>query len=149
MRAIVPFGLMAILLMFLAAPVQAQGVTGDWTITYSQMGRQGGEAREISMEVTFLQDEATVTGTAMMAMGGRGRGGGGGDPPAPQEIAIEDGTMEGDVLTFTINRGMGERTMSMVFTGTVAGNEMKGTLAMSGGMGGGEPIPFQGVKKEG
>jgi len=101
------------------------------------------------MDATFLQDEAAVTGTALMAMGGRGRRGGGGDPPAPQEIAIEDGTMEGNVLTFTINRSMGERTMSMVFTGTVEGNAMEGTMAMSGGMGGGEPIPFQGVKKEG
>ena len=149
MRHIVSFALTAMLLMFFVGPLQAQeNVTGDWTITYSQMGRQGGQPREISMDVTFLQDGATVTGTALMAMGGRGRGGGG-DPPPPQEIAIEDGTMEGDVLTFTINRGMGERTMSMVFTGTVEGNAMEGTLAMSGGMGGGEPIPFQGVKKEG
>ena len=147
MRRLVPLGLMATLLMFLATPLQAQDVTGSWTITYSQMGRQGGQAREVSMEVTFLQDGATVTGTTMMAM--RGRPGGGGEPPAPQEVAIEDGTMEGNVLTFTINRGMGERTMSMVFTGTVEGNAMEGTMAMSGGMGGGEPIPFQGVKKEG
>jgi len=145
MRHIVSFALTAMLLMFFVGPLQAQDVTGDWTITYSQMGRQGGQARETSMEVTFLQDEAAVTGTAMMAMRGRG----GGEPAAPQEIPIEDGEIIGDVLTFTINRGMGERTMSMVFTGTVAGNEMEGTLAMSGGMGGGEPIPFQGVKKEG
>ncbi len=150
MRSIVPFGLSAILLMFLAVPVQAQDVTGDWTITYSQMGRQGGQAREISLEITFLQDGATVTGTTMMAMRGR-RGGGGGDPPAPQEVEISDGTMEDGKLTFSIVRGMGERTMTMVFTGTVEGNAMEGTIAMAmpGGMGGGEPIPFKGVKKEG
>jgi hypothetical protein len=133
--------------MFLATPVQAQ-VTGDWTITYSQMGRQGGAAREVSMEITFKQDGAAVTGTTMMAMGGRARGGG--EAPAPQEVAISDGKMEGDKLTFTINRGMGERTISMVFTGTVTGAAMEGTMAMGGGMGGmggGEPIPFKGVKK--
>ena len=149
MRRIVPFGLSAILLMFLAAPTQAQNVSGEWTITYSQMGRQGGQAREISMEVTFLQDGVTVTGTTMMAM--RGRRGGGGDPPAPQEVEISDGTMEDGTLTFSIARGMGERTMTMVFTGTVEGDAMQGTMAMAmpGGMGGREPIAFKGVKKEG
>ncbi len=125
-----PLAFLAMLLMFLATPVQAQ-VTGDWTITYSQMGRQGGAAREVSMDITLKQDGATVTGTTMMAMGGRG-GAAGGTPPAPQEVAISDGKMEGDKLTFTINRGMGERTISMVFTGTVAGNAMEGTMAMCG-----------------
>ncbi len=148
MRRFVPLGLMATLLMFLATPLQAQDVTGDWTITYSQMGRQGGQAREVSMEVTLLQDGAAVTGTTMMAM--RGRPGGGGDPPAPQEVEISDGTMEDGKLTFSIVRGMGERTMTMVFTGTVEGNAMEGTMSMAGGMmGGREPIPFKGVKKEG
>lgn len=148
MRRFVPLGLLAMLPMFLATPVQAQ-VTGDWTITYSQMGRQGGAAREVSMDITFQQDETEVTGTTMMAMGGRG-GAAGGTPPAPQEVAISDGKMEGNELTFTINRGMGERTISMVFTGTVDGAAMEGTMAMGGGMGGmggGEPIPFKGVKK--
>ena len=74
---------------------------------------------------------------------------GSGNPPEPQEIAIEDGKMEGDKLTFTINRSMGERTFSMTFTGTVSGATMEGTMATSGGMGGGEPVPFKGVKKEG
>jgi hypothetical protein len=134
--------------MFMAAPMQAQDVTGTWTITYSQMGRQGGQAREVSMEITFQQDGAEVTGTTMMAMGRRG-GGGGGQPPAPQEVAITDGTMEEGKLTFSIVRGMGERTMTMVFTSAVEGDAMEGTMAMSGRMGSGDPIPFKGVKKEG
>jgi len=145
MRRIVPLGLMAILLMFLAAPMQAQDVTGTWTITYTQMGRDG-QAMERSMDFTLQQDGVTVTGTTMMAMGGRG---GGGQPPAPQEVAIEDGNVEGDKLTFVINRVMGERTMTMTFAGTVEGNAMEGTMAMTGGRGGGEPVPFKGVKKEG
>jgi hypothetical protein len=146
MRRIVPLGLTAILLIFFVGPLQAQDVTGDWTLTYTMMGR-GGQEMERSMEITFLQDGATVTGTTMMQM--RRRPGGGGDPPAPQEVAIEDGKMEGDKLTFTISRGMGERTMIMTFTGTVSGATMEGTMAISGGMGGGEPVPFKGVKKEG
>ena len=146
MRRIVPLGLMAMLFMFLAPTVQAQDVTGTWTITYSQMGRQGGQAREVSMDITFQQDGAEVTGTTMMAMGGRR---GGGEAPAPQEVAITDGKMEEGKLTFSIARGMGERTMTMTFTGAIDGNAMEGTMVMAGGMGGGDPIPFKGVKKEG
>ena len=145
MRRFIPFGLMAVLLLFMAPSLQAQDVTGDWTITYSQMGRQGGQAREVSMDFTFQQDGAAVTGTTMMAMGGRR---GGGEAPEPQEIAISDGKMEGDKLTFVINRGMGERVMTMTFTGTVAGGTMEGTMAMSG-MRASDPVPFKGMKKEG
>ena len=147
MRRALPL-IMTMLLMFLVIPEQAQSqdATGTWTITNSRAGRQGGQARETSMEVTLVQDGTAVTGTTMMAMG---RGRGGGEAPAPQEIAITDGEMEDGKLTFTITRGMGERTMSMVFIGTVAGDAMEGNMTMAGGMGGGEPIPFKGVKKEG
>jgi hypothetical protein len=139
---------MAALLLFLAPSLQAQDVSGTWTLTYSMMGRQGGQAREVSMDVTLVQEGAAITGTALMQM--RGRPGGGGDPPAPQEIPISDGKIEGNEFTFTITRSMGERSMSTVYSGTVAGNAMEGTMTMTGGMrGGGEPIPFKGVKKEG
>ena len=148
MRRIVPLGLMAILLMFLGTPLQAQDVTGTWTITYSQMGRQGGQAREVSMEITLQQNGTEVAGTTMMAMG---RGRGGAEAPAPQEVAITDGKMEDGVLTFSLTRGMGERTMTTVYTATVDGNTMEGTMTMPamGGMGEREPTPFKGVKKEG
>ena len=145
MRRLMPLAFMAVL-MTLAAPLQAQ-VTGDWTLTYSMMGRQGGQAREVSMDVTLQLDGAVVTGTALMAMGGA-RGGAAG-APQPQEIAISDGKIEGDKVTFSVARGMGERSMTFVYSGTVEGNTMEGTMAMGGGRGGREPIPFKGVKKEG
>ena len=147
MRRVVPLGFVAMLLAFMAVPLQAQDVTGSWSLTYSMMGR-GGQATERSQDFTFVQDGAVVTGTTMMQMGGR-PGGAGGDPPAPQEIAIQDGKMDGNTLTFAFTRGMGERSMTQTFTATVSGNTMEGTITISGGMGGGEPIPFKGVKKEG
>jgi hypothetical protein len=138
---------MAALLLFLAPSLQAQDVSGTWTLAYSMMGRQG-QSMERTMEITFKQDGSAVTGTTMMQMGRRP--GGGGNPPAPQEVTIEGGTMEGDKLTFNIVRGQGERTMTMAFTATVAGNNMEGTLAITGGMRtGGDPVAFKGVKKEG
>ncbi|MGD2122102.1 MAG: hypothetical protein PVJ76_10180 [Gemmatimonadota bacterium] len=150
MRRFVSLGLMAVLFMLVVPALQAQevNVTGDWTITYTMQGRQGGPGREMSMDVTFQQEGTTVTGTALMAM--PGRPGGGGGAPEPEPISLTDTNLEGDQLTFTVSRGMGERTFSQVFTATVAGNEMEGTVAMGGGMrGGGEPIPFTAVKKEG
>ena len=144
MRSVISLAFMAVL-MTLAAPLQAQDVTGDWTLTYSMMGRQGGQAREVSMDVSLQQDDNEVTGTALMAMGG-GRGGAAG---APQEIAITDGKIEGDKFTFSVARGMGERSMAFVYSGTVVGATMEGTMAMGGGRGGREPIVFTGVKKEG
>ena len=148
MRRIVPLGLMAVLFMFMAPGLEAQDVSGAWTLTYTQMGRDG-QSMERTMEITFEQEGAAVTGTTMMQMRGR-PGGGGGAPPAPQEVTIEGGKMEDGQLTFNIVRGQGERSMTMVFTAKVAENTMEGTLAMTGGMrAGGEPVPFKGVKKEG
>lgn len=147
MRRIVPVGLVALFMALMAIPAQAQDVTGTWTFTYSQMGR-GGQAMERSQDFTFEQAGAVVTGTTMMQMGGR-PGGAGGNPPAPQEIAITDGKMDGNKLTFSFTRGMGQRSMTQTFAGTVTGDTMEGTITMAGGMGGGEPIPFKGVRKEG
>jgi hypothetical protein len=144
MRRFIPFGLLAAAFMTLTPPLQAQDVTGEWTLTYTMMGRQGGPGREVSMDITLAQDGTTVTGTALMAMGRPGAPGG-----EPQEVEITEGSIEGDQLTFTITRGMGERTFSTVYTATVSGNEMEGNLAMAGGRGNMEPIPFKGVKKEG
>lgn len=146
MRRFVPFGLMAAFLLILAPSLQAQGVSGDWTLTYTMMGRPEGQAMERTMDVTLKQDGEAITGTALMAMRGRPGGEGGGEP---QEVPISEGKLEGDQITFTVARSMGERTMAFVFTGTVSGNAMEGTMTMAGGMRGGDPIPFKGVKKEG
>jgi hypothetical protein len=148
MRKVLPLAFMA-MLMALGAPLQGQDVTGTWVLTYTQMGRNG-QSMERTMEIIFQQSGSDVTGTTMMQMRGRPGGGGGGNPPAPQEVTIEGGKMEGGTLTFDIVRGQGERSMTMTFSSTVEGNTMEGTLAMTGGMrAGGDPIPFKGVKKEG
>jgi hypothetical protein len=149
MRRIVSYGLTGLFLMLLAPPVHAQDVTGTWVLTYTTQGR-GGEAMERTMEFTFAQEGSTVTGTTVFSFMGRRPGGGGGrNVPEPQEIEIEDGTMEGDQLTFTIARSMGQRSITMTFVATVSGNTMEGTLTTAGGMRGGGEVPFTGEKKEG
>jgi hypothetical protein len=137
------------LLLFLAPPLQAQDVTGDWVLTYTAAGR-GGEAMERSMEFTFTQEGSTVTGTTVFArMGQRPGGGGGRNVPDPQPIEIKDGKLEGDQLTFVVSRSMGQQAITMTFVATVSGNTMEGTLTTTGGRRGGGEVPFKGVKKEG
>jgi hypothetical protein len=142
MRRIASFSLMAFLFLLLAGPAQAQDVSGDWTLTWTQTGRNG-QSMERSIDITLVQEGTTVTGNATMTArpGGRGAGGGAG-----REVQIE-GTMEGDQLTFSWSLGMGQRTFTQSFTATVSGNNMEGT--MTGGMRQTDPIPFKGVKKEG
>ncbi|NNM05141.1 MAG: hypothetical protein HKO65_08575 [Gemmatimonadetes bacterium] len=149
MRRSTPLGLLAIMLLFLAPGLEAQDVTGTWTLTYSAPGRAG-EAMERSMEFTFQQEGTTVTGTTEFARMGRRPGGGGGrNVPAPDPIQIKDGMMEDGKLTFTVSRAMGQQAISMVFVGTVSGTTMEGTVTTSGGRRGGGEVPFKGVKKEG
>ena len=149
MPRIAPFWFLAMLLLFLAPPLQAQDVTGDWVLTYTAAGR-GGEAMERSMEFTFVQEGSTVTGTTVFArMGQRPGGGGGGAVPDPEPIEIKDGKMEGDKLTFVISRSMGQQTITMTFAATVSGDTMEGTLTTAGGRRGGGEVPLKGVRKEG
>jgi hypothetical protein len=149
MRRIVSYGLMGLFLTLLAPPIQAQqNVTGDWVLTYMAQGREG-EAVERTMEFTFVQDGSTVTGTTVFAPMGRRPGGGAGqNPPPPQEIEIQEGKIEGDQLTFTVVRTMRQRSTTQVFTATVSGNSMEGTIETTGGMRGSGETAFTGTKKE-
>lgn len=146
MRRLIPFGLLAVLFGFIAPPAQAQDLSGDWILTYSMMGRQGGQAREVTMNVTLGQDGSDLTGTAFMRGRGRPGGAGGG---GVQEIPIADGKLDGDSFTFSVVRGMGERSMTTVFSGKLVEGAMEGEMAMQGGMGNRPPVPFKGVKKDG
>ena len=82
-------------------------------------------------------------------MGQRPGGGGGRAVPDPEPIEIKDGKMEGDKLTFTVSRGMGEQVITMTFAATVSGNTMEGTMTTAGGRRGGGEVRLKGVKKEG
>ncbi len=68
---------------------------------------------------TFEQDGNTLTGTS------EGQRGGG--------VPISAGSVDGNVVTFTVvrgggNRGMGNRSMEMTYTGTVEGDTITGTM---------------------
>ena len=145
MRRLLPFGLLAVLFFLPAPPAQAQDMSGDWVLTYTMMGRQGGQGREVSMNVTLVQEGEALTGTAFMQMRARGGAGGSG----VQEVPITDGSVDGNSFSFSVVRGMGERSMAFVYSGTMTEEGMEGEMAMQGGMGNRPPIPFKGVRKEG
>ena len=117
----------------ITAAAQDVDVTGDWEITSeSPRGAQ-------VIPITFAQDGATVTGSAVMRQ---------------SAVEIQDGKIEGNTLTFKIVMSFGERSMEQVYTATVTGDTMEGTIEMVGGMGGGRggnrgPRPFTARRVEG
>ncbi len=127
--------LTACLLGVLSITAAAQDVdaTGDWEITFES-------PRGVRViPITFAQEGTTVTGSTEMGGGA---------------VEIQDGKIEGNTLTFKIVMSRGERTMEQIFTATVTGDAMEGTIEMAGGMGGGGrggggPRPFTAKRVEG
>ena len=76
------------------------------------------------MTITLKADGGTLTGT--MPAGGRG-----GDTPPPP-IAITDGKVDGNNISFTVKREMNGNTMVTKYEGVVNGNEMKLKIIRTG-----------------
>jgi hypothetical protein len=95
--------------LFLALPVQAQhvDVTGKWETTRET------PRGTMTTTFTFNQDGGTLTGTV-----GSQRG----------DSEITNGSIEGNKITFTLVMTMGDRTMEMVYSGTVEGDAITGTM---------------------
>ena len=122
-------------LAMVPAPASAQGLAGMW-----ELSRETGRGTRTSM-LSLTVEGTTLTGTVTTTGGGRGGGGGGG----PQEIEISDGSIDGNSFTFTITRTFGDNSFSQVYSGTVDGMTIAGTVD-SGRGGGGQP--FTGKRPE-
>ncbi len=101
-----------------AAPASAQNLSGMWQFTSE--GRRGPQTQTITLAV----EGSTLTGTITFTGGGR-RGGGGG---TPQAIEISDGTVDGNSFTFTVTRSFGGNSFSQVYSGTIEGDAIAGTI---------------------
>lgn len=142
MRRILTFSTALLLFLALAVPLRAQvDVTGTWEL------KQATPRGERTMTLTLTQEGTNVTG--MIAMPTMGRPGGGGGGGQTVEIEIHNGKLEGERLTFTTTRRMGQRSITQTFEATVSGDSMEGQSTVSGGRGGMEPVPFTGQRKEG
>jgi len=114
-------------LVTLALPAAAQNasVTGTWELSWeTPRGAQ-------TTTFVFAQDGMNVTGTATMRRGEN-----------TMEVPVKNGMLHGDQLTFSLEFGMGERTMTQTFAATVKGDTMEGKMTTPRG-----ETPFKGVKK--
>jgi len=101
----------ALACLVVAAPTWAQetaNVAGKWEMTNeTPRGTQ-------TSTFTFEQDGDILTGTVATQRG---------------ENPINSGSVDGNVVTFTIVRGMGERSMEMTYTGTLDGDTITGSMS--------------------
>jgi len=97
--------------LVVAFSLLAADVTGKWVA--EQPGRNGGPPRQTTFDLKA--DGATLTGTMT---GGGGRGG------APTPIAISDGKVDGNNISFTVKRDTPNGPMETKYTGTISGDEL-------------------------
>ena len=106
------------ILLVASFALMAADVTGKWT--FEQPGRGGNPGRPVT--ITLKADGSTLTGT--MPAGGRG---GAGDP-----VAISDGKIDGNNVSFTVKRDMNGTTMVTKYDGVLSGDELKLKITRNG-----------------
>lgn len=115
------------LLLAAGAPAAAQSVAGTWELTWeTPRGAQ-------TVTFVFAEEGMNVTGHAVMRRGENS-----------MEVPVGNGMIHGDQLTFSLQMGMGERTITQSFAATVKGDTMEGKITTPRG-----ENPFRGVRKAG
>ena len=109
------------ILLIASFALMAADVSGKWT--YEGPSRNGNPGRSVT--ITLKADGATLTGT--VPAGGRG---GGDNPPPP--IAITDGKVDGDNISFTVKREFNGNSMVIKYEGVVSGDELKLKIMRNG-----------------
>ncbi len=110
----------ALLALLTAAPLSGQeaeqqravDVSGVWEIT-SETPRG-----TMTRKLTFEQDGSSLTGTIETRMG---------------TVPIQNGSVEGNKISFTVVFSRGDRSTEMTYKGTVDGDTARGTVEMPRG----------------
>ena len=123
----------AILLLVLGAAVAADVPAGKWTM--SQEAANGGPPRVTIFDLTV--DGTTVTGTVTAPMGGRAGG-------VATPIAITNGRVSGNTLTFDVIRTFAGNPATARYECTVSGDTMHVKQTIDLGKG---PQTVQGTAK--
>ncbi len=110
------------LLLLCAFTAAAADVSGKWV---AQVPGRGGNMQDVTF--TFKVSGATLTGTVT-------------NPRGDQEIT--EGKVAGDDISFMVVRKFQDMEMKSIYKGKVAGSEIKFTMEMQGGRGGGAPVEF-------
>jgi hypothetical protein len=96
-----------------AAFAWSADINGQWTAEWTDYG--GGSPRHNTF--TFRQDGNTLTG-AVKSEGG--------------ELQIREGKVNGDDVSFVLAQKIGNREVTLSYTGRVSGNEIKFTVSFAG-----------------
>ena len=100
-----------------AADDKKADATGTWK--WTMQGRQGGQAREVSL--TLKQDGDKLTGK----MGG-----------GQNEVEIKDGKIDKDgTLSFSVTRKRNDNEVTTKYSGKLDGDTIKGKMEREGGNG--------------
>jgi hypothetical protein len=108
----------AMLLAVFVMVASAADVTGKWTAEVP--GREGAVR---TMTMNLKASGETLTGTIT----GGGRGG------AATDREISEGKISGDDISFVVKMEMGGNAVKMIYTGKVAGSEIKFKSQREGG----------------
>ena len=93
--------------------VLAAHIDGKWV---AQVPGQGGQTREVTF--TFKAEGEKLTGTVSGRQG---------------DVAISDGTVKGDDISFTQTFEAQGNTIKIIYTGKVSGDEIKMSRKRDGG----------------
>lgn len=104
------------MVMMAASVVLAADINGKWK---GELDAPDGQ--KVTNTFTFKVDGEKVTGTVHSSRSGT-------------EAPIEDGTLKGDALAFTLTRSIEGTTMKLRYTGKVKADEI--AMTVSGDMGG-------------
>jgi hypothetical protein len=127
----ITFSVGTVILSGLLATAWAADISGKWTAQVA--GAQGQPASEITF--IFTADGTNLTGTINNSL-------------APGEVAIQEGKIDGDKVSFSLSRNMGGGEMKVVWQGELSGDEIKFVRSVQGGMAGGAGGPGGGMKTE-
>ena len=107
------FSAMALCLFFIAAaPASAADVDGKWT------GSIDSPNGPVNVGFTFKAEGATLTGTTT--------------GPDGMEVAIKEGKIEGNNLSFKVTLDFGGMPLELSYKGVLAGTDMKMTIDFMG-----------------
>ena len=110
----------ACILLIVPAWVWATDISGKWK------GEAPGGEGNVELTLTFRVEGTKLTGTL--------------DNPEAGSTDIKDGKIEGDTVSFRLDRNVNGMDMKILWRGTISGEDQikfKRTLEMGGGFGGG------------
>ena len=108
------------MILLAVTSIWAADVAGKWTAKVpGAPGAQG----ESDVTLTFKVDGSTVTGTLNNSQ-------------VPGDVEIKDGKINGDEVSFSLMRTIGQTEMKVLWKGKITGDEIKFTRSTEGGAAG-------------